>query len=63
MESDSRHLSPFVYFDGRLCSGCYNSVKICPTRAIRMKNGRPLIWKIIASDAENVIRVWSYGRR
>lgn len=42
MSDDTKHLSPYVYLDERLCIGCYNSVRVCPTRAIRIRNRKPV---------------------
>ncbi|MDM8524128.1 [Fe-Fe] hydrogenase large subunit C-terminal domain-containing protein [Desulfococcaceae bacterium HSG8] len=42
---DAKKAFCYVHVDEELCGGCLHDVKACPTRAIRMKEGRPVIWE------------------
>ncbi|QTA87403.1 4Fe-4S domain-containing protein [Desulfonema magnum] len=60
-ENKMKQHSSYVYFDEAVCTGCAFSVKACPTRAIRVRNGRPLIMDGKCIGCGECIRVCPTG--
>ena len=49
-----------VYLDDSLCRGCINCIKRCPTRAIRVRNGKARIINEFCIDCGECVRTCSY---
>lgn len=45
-----------VYLNGKLCQGCINCIKRCPTQAIRVQNGIAKIIKEFCTDCGECVR-------
>lgn len=43
MENPNKKLPCYVSFDSRNCTGCGACLKVCPTKAIRIKDGKSLL--------------------
>jgi len=46
-----------VRLDEKLCKGCINCIKRCPTQAIRVRNGKAVITKEFCIDCGECIRI------
>ena len=46
-----------VHLDEKLCRGCINCIKRCPTQAIRVRNGKARINSKFCIDCGECIRV------
>ncbi|MDM8522705.1 [Fe-Fe] hydrogenase large subunit C-terminal domain-containing protein [Desulfococcaceae bacterium HSG8] len=51
----------YVHVDEELCVGCLHVIKSCPTKAIRMKESRPVIWKNLCIGCGECIRLCPTG--
>lgn len=49
-----------VYLDEKLCTGCINCIKRCPTEAIRVRNGKAVITDRFCIDCGECIRICSH---
>lgn len=49
-----------IYLNGKLCKGCFNCIKRCPTEAIRVHNGKAIIIKEFCTDCGECIRQCPY---
>lgn len=49
-----------VYLDDRLCKGCINCIKRCPTQAIRVRNGKARITSQFCIDCGECVRTCSH---
>ena len=46
-----------VYLDDKLCRGCVNCIKRCPTEAIRVRGGKAVIASERCIDCGECIRI------
>lgn len=51
----------FLKFDEKLCIGCYEGVRACPTRAIRVRTGKPVFKEHLCIGCGECIRVCPAG--
>ena len=49
-----------VYLDDKLCRGCVNCIKRCPTEAIRVWDGKAHILEKFCIDCGECVRTCSY---
>ncbi len=51
----------YVRFSGELCTGCADCVRLCPTRAIRLRNDKPVLMPDQCIGCGDCIRICSAG--
>ncbi len=61
MAGDNTIRSGFVHFDESVCNGCIECVKVCPTRAVRVKNNKAMLLKGKCIGCGQCIRVCKMG--
>ena len=52
-----------VYLNGKLCRGCINCIKRCPTQAIRVQNGIARIIKEFCTDCGECVRICPHNAK